>query len=318
MNAPPRAAPLPVIMDVDPGHDDAVALLLAAGSPALDLRLVTVVSGNQSLEHTLRNTLAVLSVAGARQVPVAAGMDRPLVRPRLAAGHIHGQSGLDGPALPPITMQPSPRHAVDLLIETILDSDEPITLIPTGPLTNIAMAMRLNPAILPRIRRVVLMGGAINLGNTTPAAEFNIVADPEAAHIVFSSGVPITMVGLDVTYQTMATPERRARIDALGTPIAALVGGWLDFFGERYRQVYGLAGPPLHDPCAVARVIRPEIVTVAPMAVEIDLSHGPSYGRTLCDLRHVTGKEANAEVGVAIDVDAFYDLLVETLAGYGG
>ncbi|HWE64626.1 MAG TPA: nucleoside hydrolase, partial [Chloroflexota bacterium] len=177
--------------------------------------------------------------------------------------------------------------------------------------------MRLAPAILPRIKQIVLMGGAIDFGNTTPAAEFNIYADPEAAHIVFTSGVPLTMVGLDVTYQTQALPERRARIEALGTPIARLVCGWLDFFAGRYREVYGLAGPPLHDPCAVAQVIRPGIVHTQPMAVEIDLTGGPCYGRTVCDRRGVTGKPPTVQVGISIDVDGFWDLLVETLSRYG-
>jgi inosine-uridine nucleoside N-ribohydrolase len=310
------AARIPIILDCDPGHDDAIALLLAAGSPALDLRLVTVVAGNQTLERTLNNALAVLSAAGVTHVPVAAGMERPLVRPRIVAGQIHGKSGLDGPPLPEITFQPSPRHAVDLLINTILECEQPITLIPTGPLTNIAMAMLLSPAIMPRISRIVLMGGAIFLGNTTPAAEFNIFADPEAAHIVFTSGVPVTMVGLDVTHQTQAVPERRARIDAIGTPLANLVGQWLNFFGDRYREIYGFPGPPLHDPCAVAEVIRPGIVRTRHLAVEIDLSHGPSYGRTLCDLRNVTGKAPTTQVGESIDVDAFWDLLVETVARF--
>jgi ribosylpyrimidine nucleosidase len=311
--APPRTR---VILDVDPGHDDAVALLLAAASPALDLRLVTVVAGNQTLEKTLRNALAVLSASGRRDVPVAGGMDRPLVRPQVVAGHIHGQSGLDGPPLPEVTLQPASEHAVDLLIRAFRQSEGDITLIPTGPLTNVAMALRLAPDIAPRIKQIVLMGGAIDFGNTTPAAEFNIYADPEAAHIVFSSGVPLTMVGLDVTYQAQALPERRARIAALGTPVARLVCGWLDFFAARYRAVYGFEGPPLHDPCAVAQVIRPGIVRTEPMAVEIDLSHGPCYGRTVCDRRRVTGNPPSAEVGVAIDVDAFFDLLVETLARY--
>ena len=162
------------------------------------------------------------------------------------------------------------------------------------------------------------MGGAIGLGNVTPAAEFNIYADPEAAHIVFSSGVPITMVGLDVTFQTQALPGRRARIDALGTPIGNLVGGWLDFFGGRYKEVYGLAGPPLHDPCAVAQVIRPGIVRTKAMAVSIDIAHGPSYGRTVCDQLGVLHLPPNADVGTGIDVDGFFDLLVEALASYGG
>lgn len=305
-----------IILDCDPGHDDAIAILLAAASPALDLRLVTVVAGNQTLERTLRNALAVCSVAGAHHVPVAGGMDCPLVRSQIVAGNIHGSTGLDGPPLPEITMQPAPEHGVDLLIRTLLESDGDITLVPTGPLTNIAMAMRLNPAILPKIQQIVLMGGAIDFGNTTPAAEFNILCDPEAAHIVFSSGVPLTMIGLDVTYQTQALPARRARLESLNTPISRLVCGWLDFFAGRYKEVFGLEGPPLHDPCAVAQVIRPGIVRTQPMPVEVDLSGGPSYGRTLCDLRHVTGKSANAHVGVGIDVDGFYDLLVETLVMY--
>jgi inosine-uridine nucleoside N-ribohydrolase len=307
---------IPIILDCDPGHDDAVALLLAAASPAIDLRLVTVVAGNQTLDRTLRNALGVLTVAGADRVPVAAGADRPLVRPRIVAGNIHGESGLDGPVMPEPTIQPSSRHAVDLIIETIQGSPGAITLVPTGPLTNIALALRMAPAIAFQIKEIVLMGGSIGLGNTTPAAEFNIHADPEAAAIVFGSGIPLTMIGLDVTYQTQATSDRRARIEALGTPIAALVGGWLDFFGSRYREVFGLAGPPLHDPCAVAQVIRPGIVRTQPMAVEIDISHGPSYGRTVCDQRGITGRPVNIQVGVGIDVDGFYDLLVETLALY--
>ncbi|HXT35657.1 MAG TPA: nucleoside hydrolase [Chloroflexota bacterium] len=309
-------APVPIILDCDPGHDDAVALLLSAGSPAIDLRLVTVVAGNQTLDRTLRNALGVLTVAGATHIPVAAGADRPLVRPRIVAGNIHGESGLDGPVMPEPTIQPSSRHAVDLIIEIIQGSPGAITVVPTGPLTNIALALRMAPAIAFQIKEIVLMGGSIGLGNTTPAAEFNIHADPEAAAIVFGSGVPLTMIGLDVTYQTQATSERRARIDALGTPLAALVGGWLDFFGSRYREVFGLAGPPLHDPCAVAQVIHPGIVRTQPMAVEIDISHGPSYGRTVCDQRAITGRPVNTQVGVAIDVDGFYDLLVETLARY--
>jgi ribosylpyrimidine nucleosidase len=312
-SALPRAK---VILDVDPGHDDAVALLLAAGSPALDLRLVTVVAGNQTLEKTLRNALAVLSASGRRDVPVAGGMDRPLVRPQVVAGHIHGQTGLDGPPLPEVTLRPAPEHAVDLLIRAFRASDGDITLVPTGPLTNVAVAMRMAPDILPRIKQIVLMGGAIDFGNATPAAEFNIYADPEAAHIVFTSGVPLTMVGLDVTHQAQALHDRRARIEALGTPVARLVCGWLDFFAARYREVYGFEGPPLHDPCAVAQVIRPGIVRTRPMAVEIDVSHGPCYGRTICDRRGVTGKPPSADVGVGIDVDGLYDLLVETLARY--
>jgi inosine-uridine nucleoside N-ribohydrolase len=179
------------------------------------------------------------------------------------------------------------------------------------------MAIRLAPSILAHVDRIVLMGGAVAHGNTTPAAEFNIFADPEAAHVVFSSGAPITMVGLDVTHQTQALPARRARFDALGTPMAAFVGSLIDFFGAQYRAVYGFEGPPLHDPCAVAQVIQPGIVRTQPMAVEVDLSRGPSYGRTVCDRLGVLHRQPNVDVGIGIDVGAFWDLLVEAIAGYG-
>ena len=305
-----------IILDVDPGHDDALAILLAIASPDIDLQLVSVVAGNQTLDRTLRNALAVVSVSGARHIPVAAGMARPLVRPQIVAGDIHGQTGLDGPPLPEVTLQPAPEHAVDLIIRTLRQGEGDIWLVPTGPLTNIAVAIRLAPDILAKIEGIVLMGGAIDFGNTTPAAEFNILSDPEAAHIVFSSGVPLTMIGLDVSHQTQALPERRARIAAIGTPMAALAGAWIDFFGDRYREVFGFAGPPLHDPITVAELIRPGLVRTEPMHVEIDLSGGPSYGRTLCDRLHTTAKSANANVGVGIDVDAFWSILVDAIATY--
>jgi len=305
-----------IILDVDPGHDDALAILLAIASPDIDLQLISVVAGNQTLDRTLRNALAVVSVSGARNIPVAAGMARPLVRPQIVAGDIHGQTGLDGPPLPEVTLQPAPEHAVDLIIRTLRQGEGDIWLVPTGPLTNIAVAIRLAPDILAKIEGIVLMGGAIDFGNTTPAAEFNILCDPEAAHIVFSSGVPLTMIGLDVSHQTQALPARRARIAAIGTPMAALAGAWIDYFGDRYREVFGFAGPPLHDPITVAELIRPGLVRTEPMHVEIDLSGGPSYGRTLCDRLHATGKPTNANVGVGIDVDAFWSILVDAIATY--
>lgn len=305
-----------IILDVDPGHDDALAILLAIASPTIDIQLVSVVAGNQTLDRTLRNALAVVSVSGARHIPVAVGMARPLIRPQIVAGDIHGQTGLDGPPLPEVTLQPAPEHAVDLIIRTLRQGDGDIWLVPTGPLTNIAMAMRIAPDILAKIKGIVLMGGAIDFGNTTPAAEFNILCDPEAAHIVFTSGVPLTMIGLDVSHQTQALPARRARIAAIGTPMAALVGAWIDYFGDRYREVFGFAGPPLHDPITVAELIHPGLVRTEPMHVEIDLSGGPSYGRTLCDRLHATGKPTNADVGVGIDVDAFWDILVDAIATY--
>src|SRR5262249_26455859 len=238
-----------IVLDCDPGHDDAIAILLAARSPALKLEAITTVAGNQTVEKTSRNALTVCSLAGIRDVPVAAGLDRPLVREQRVAADIHGASGLDGPALPELALALAPIHAVDLLIDLFLSSSGDLTLVATGPLTNVAAAMRREPRIVPKIQQIVLMGGAMGLGNTTPAAEFNIYVDPEAAHIVFTCGRPLTMIGLDVTHQAQATRKVRSRIRALGTPVARLVDDLLAFFAETYLKVFGFPAPPVHDPC---------------------------------------------------------------------
>jgi inosine-uridine nucleoside N-ribohydrolase len=306
-----------ILLDCDPGHDDAVAILLAARSPALQLEAITTVAGNQTLEKTTRNALKVCSLAGICNVPIAAGMDRPLVRDLRVAADIHGTSGLDGPALPEPDLSAAPIHGVDLLIEKLRASDGDLTIVATGPLTNVAAAIRREPAIVPKIQQLVLMGGAIGQGNTTPAAEFNIYVDPEAAQIVFSSGRPITMIGLDVTHQAQATPEVRARIRALGSPVAHLVDDLLGFFGETYLRVFGFPAPPVHDPCAVAWVIDPTLIQSRPMRVDIELRGEWTTGRTVCDRYGITGRPANAEVGLELDVPRFWDLLIETLASYG-
>jgi inosine-uridine nucleoside N-ribohydrolase len=306
-----------ILLDCDPGHDDAIAILLAARSPALQLEAITTVAGNQTLEKTTRNALKVCSVAGIHGVPIAAGMDRPLVRELRVAADIHGASGLDGPSLPEPDLTVAPIHGVDLIIEKLLASNGDLTIVATGPLTNVAAAMRREPAIVPRIQQVVLMGGAIGLGNTTPAAEFNIYVDPEAAHIVFSCGRPITMIGLDVTHQAQATPEVRSRIRALGSPVARLVDDLLGFFGETYLRVYGFPAPPVHDPCAVAWVIDPTLIESRPMRVDVELRGEWTTGRTVCDRYGQTGRPTNAEVGLGLDAPRFWDLLIDTLASYG-
>lgn len=305
-----------ILLDCDPGHDDAVAILLAARSPALQLEAITTVAGNQTLEKTTRNALKVCSAAGIRNVPIAAGMDRPLVRDLRVAADIHGASGLDGPALPEPDVSLAPIHGVDLLIEKLLASAGDLMIVATGPLTNVAAAMRRAPEIIPKIQRIVLMGGAIGLGNTTPAAEFNIYVDPEAAHVVFSCGRPITMIGLDVTHQAQATPEVRARIRALGSPVARLVDELLGFFGETYLRVYGFPAPPVHDPCAVAWVIDPTLIESGPMRVDVELRGEWTTGRTVCDRYGQTGRPPNAEVGLALDAPRFWDVLIEALASY--
>jgi len=305
-----------IVLDCDPGHDDAIAILLAARSPALKLEAITTVAGNQTVEKTSRNALTVCSLAGIRDVPVAAGLDRPLVREQRVAADIHGASGLDGPALPELALALAPIHAVDLLIDLFLSSSGDLTLVATGPLTNVAAAMRREPRIVPKIQQIVLMGGAMGLGNTTPAAEFNIYVDPEAAHIVFTCGRPLTMIGLDVTHQAQATRKVRSRIRALGTPVARLVDDLLAFFAETYLKVFGFPAPPVHDPCAVAAVIDPTLLERKAMHVAVELRGEWTTGRTVCDIYGTSGLPANAEVGLKIDVARFWDLLIETLATY--
>ena len=307
---------IPIILDVDPGHDDAVAILMAAASPAIDLLAVTCVAGNAPLDRTQENARKVLTVAGIGDVPVAAGLDRPLVRPLVTAAHVHGSTGLDGPELPAPTVELDPRHAVDLIVELALAAPRPLTLIPTGPLSNIAMALRRAPRLAEQVERIVLMGGSIAEGNITPSAEFNIYVDPEAAHIVFTSGIPITMVGLDVTHQALVRPADVAAIRAMGTPVAAMVAGLLDYDARFHQQRYGWDGAPLHDPCCVAALIRPGLITTKPMDVQIETVSPLTLGRTVCDVWGVTGRAPNADVGVSIDRQGFIDVLMDCLRLY--
>src|SRR5713101_9375238 len=273
-----------IILDCDPGHDDAIAILLAGHHPEIDLRAITTVAGNQSVEKTTRNALKVCSLANIRQVPVAMGMDRPLLRPAKHAPDIHGESGMDGPHIPEPDIELDPRHAVDLLIELLLNSDGDITLVPTGPLTNIAAAIRQQPAIVPKIKAISLMGGAIGLGNMTPAAEFNIHTDPEAAAIVFGCGRPITMVPLEVTHQALATEDVTTRLRAMQRPVATFAADLLVFFADTYRTVFGFPAAPVHDPCAVAAVVDPTILRAHTMHVAIETNGEWTSGRTVCDV----------------------------------
>jgi inosine-uridine nucleoside N-ribohydrolase len=305
-----------IILDCDPGHDDAIAILLAAHHPSIELLAITTVAGNQSLEKTTLNALKVCSLANIRNVPVASGIDRPLVRPARHAPEIHGESGMDGPAIPEPDIELAPRHGVDLVIDLLLGSDGDITLVPTGPLTNIASAIRREPAILPKIKAISLMGGAIGLGNATPVAEFNIWADPEAAAIVFACGRPITMTPLEVTHQALATDEVLARLRQAGRAVPSFVADLLDFFGSTYRDVFGFPAPPVHDPCAVAAVIDPTLIKTAMARVEIETTGTWTSGRTVCDIYGTLGKEPNARVGYALETERFWDLLIETLLSY--
>ncbi|MGB7620947.1 MAG: nucleoside hydrolase [Terriglobia bacterium] len=308
--------PIPVILDCDPGHDDAVAILLACASPELEVLGISTVAGNVSLEKTSKNALKVCELAGLDGVKVYAGMSRPLVKGLLTAEEVHGKSGLDGPDLPAPKRTLEPRHSVDFLIEELLRAREPITLIPTGPLTNVAMAILREPRIRPSIREIVLMGGAIAEGNTTPAAEFNIYVDPHAADVVFRSKVPVSMIGLDVTHQALVLPDRLQRIRDLGSRTGGVVAQLIEFFQEHHRVKYGMAGPPLHDPCAVAAVIDRSLFHFKPMHVAIELEGSLTQGRTVCDVWNVTGNPMNALVALSIDAPRFFDLLISRLAVY--
>ena len=305
-------SPTPVILDVDPGHDDAVALMLACGATGLDLLAVTTVAGNATLEKTTRNALRVLSLIGRADVPVAPGAASPLQRPLRTAENIHGESGLDGPEIPEAAIEPDERGATRLIADTLSDASGPVTLIPTGPLTNVATFLREHPDLKNRIARISLMGGSIGLGNTTPAAEFNVYVDPEAAREVFDSGLPVTMSGLDVTHQAGAGPAERERLRSLGA-LGGVVAELLEFFAATYKNTFGFDAPPLHDAVAVAAVLDPELLKTRPMRVDVECDGDLTRGETVCDFYGVTGRAPNAEVGVELDRDGFFELLYEGL-----
>lgn len=303
-----------IILDCDPGHDDAVALLLAYGNPNIDLLAVTTVVGNQTLAKVTRNALAVAAVAGITGVPFAAGCSRPLVREVQVALDIHGESGLDGPRLPEPQIELDSRHGVDLIIETVLAHESgTVTLVPTGGLTNIAMAARKAPEIIERVKEVVLMGGGYHVGNFSAVAEFNIAIDPEAAHIVFNAGWPVVMVGLDLTHQALATAEVAAQIATVGTAPARFVGELLEFFGRAYKDVQGFNAPPVHDPCAVAYVIDPSIVKTQKVPVDIELNGHLTHGMTVADFRTPAPENCLTSVAVTLDHAGFWALIVDAL-----
>ena len=310
--------PHKIILDCDPGHDDAVALLLAHGSPEIDLLAVTTVVGNQTLEKVTRNALAIARVANITGIPFAAGCDRPLVRTIENAPDIHGESGMDGPVLPEPTLELDPRHAVDLIIDTVM-SHEPgtVTLVPTAGLTNIALAVRKEPRIAERVKEVVLMGGGYHVGNWSAVAEFNIKIDPEAAHIVFNEKWPLTMVGLDLTHQALATDEVAARIAAVGTKPAKFVGELLEFFGQTYKDAQGFDFPPVHDPCAVAYLIDPSVMTTRRVPLDVELTGTLTLGMTVADFRAPAPADCTTSVAVDLDHGRFWDLVVDALERIG-
>jgi purine nucleosidase len=310
--------PTKIILDCDPGHDDAIALLLAWGSPEIDLVAVTTVGGNQTIEKVTRNALSIARIAGIAGISFARGAAHPLLRPVEVAGEIHGDSGLDGPVLPEPTLELDPRHAAQLIIDTVMDAEPgEITLVPTGPLTNIALALRLEPAIVDRVREVVLMGGGAHLGNWSAVAEFNIVVDPEAAAIVFEAGWSVTMVGLDLTHQALATDEVVASIREIGTGPARFADEVMDFFASSYKEVQGFEHPPVHDPCAVAYVIDPTIVRAVPAPIVVETRGEHTLGMTVVDLRGPAPAGTRTKVALELDHARFWALVIDAIRNLG-
>lgn len=307
--------PARLLIDCDPGFDDAVALLLAAGHPDADIVAITTVAGNQVLEKVTLNAQRVATLAGLN-VPVAQGNARPLVRDQILAGDIHGDSGLDGPPYFDPTVPLAAEHAVDLIIDTVLASPGEITLVPIGPLTNVAMAVRREPKFVDAVAGVSLMGGSYTRGNTTAAAEFNILVDPEAADVVFRAGWPITMVGLDLTQQARITPEVRSRLAGVGGRPSAFVIDLLDSFEQRMRRRGWGTVAAMHDACAVAHAIDPSIMSGEDAFVAVELTGTFSYGMTVTDFRCREGA-ANAFVPTMLDTERFWNMLIDSIARIG-
>jgi len=308
-----------VIIDCDPGQDDAVALLLALSSPDdLDVLGITTVAGNVPLQLTQRNARLISELAGRHDVPVHAGCSRPLVRNLVTAEEVHGKTGIDGVDIHEPSVPLQDRHAVDFIVETLLTAaDGSVTLVPIGPLTNIAMAMIKEPAILGKIREIVLMGGAMREGgNTSASAEFNIMVDPHAAHVVFDCGRPITAMGLDVTHQVIATPQRIDAIRSLGNPVADATCAMLTFFSRFDSEKYGSAGAPLHDPCTIAYLLEPALFEGKLCNIAVEIHSELTMGHTAVDVWDVSARQKNATWVHSVDADRFYALLAERLGRY--
>ena len=309
-------SPRKIIIDTDPGQDDAVAILLALASPeVLEVLGITAVAGNVPLALTQKNARIVCELAGRQDVPVYAGCDAPLKHSLVTAEHVHGKTGLDGPQLDDPTMPLSDGHAVDFIIETLrAEASDTVTLVPMGPLTNIAQAFQTAPDIVGKVREIVLMGGAyFEVGNITPAAEFNIYVDPEAAEIVFKSAVPLVVMPLDVTHKALTTRPRVEAFRQMGTRVGEMVAAWTDFFERFDKEKYGSEGAPLHDPCTIAYLLQPDLFTGRKINVEIETTSELTRGMTVADWWRVTDRDANAMFMGDIDADGFFDLLTRRI-----
>ena len=308
-----------IILDCDPGHDDMMAIMMAASSPAIDLLGITTVAGNQTGDKTFENARKILTLIGKRdlvtgkEIPLARGADKPLFRELTVAPQIHGASGLDGAELPAPDVEALEISAVDFILKTLKESEEKITLVPTGPLTNIALAFIKEPAIKEKVDEIVLMGGGVHDSNITPAAEFNIYVDPEAAKIVFDSGLPVTMIGLDVTNKSLMTFPVIEDMIRWNGPASRIVGPLMKFFAQANLDSFGINGAPVHDALTVARVIDPGVVETEFLNVDIETVSELTRGQTVADVYKVTGKKPNCHTALKVDVDRFLKLLLEAI-----
>jgi purine nucleosidase len=304
----------PLLIDCDPGVDDAIALLLTFASPELHLLGITTVAGNVPLEMTQKNARRICELAGRVYVPVYAGCTRPLLRPLVTAEEVHGDDGLIGVDWPEVKMPLQPKHGVDFLIETLMAAMEPITIAALGPLTNLAIALIKEPRIIPKIRELVIMGGAIATGNITPSAEFNFYVDPHAAQVIFTSGLPLTLVPLDATHQVLTTPERLVVIRNMATPVTKAVAAMLTDYGLEEALQRGWIGAPLHDPCVIAYLIQPDLFTTQDLYMEVETGSPLTMGRTVMDEWGVTQRSPNVRVIRTVNAEGFYQLLGDRLA----
>ncbi|WP_448613819.1 nucleoside hydrolase [Modestobacter sp. URMC 112] len=311
--ASPTPAAVPVVLDCDPGHDDAIAILLALGSPSIDLLGVTTTFGNCSLDDATRNAQQVLTLAGATQIPVARGASGPMTGTAELGYYVHGASGLDGPELPAPGFDVDERGAVQLMADLVSGAAEPVVLVATGPITNVARLVQDRPDVLAGVREIVFMGGSTERGNHTPYAEFNTYSDPEALDVVLGSGLPLTMVGLNLTHQALATPEVVEAMRALPHEVGRIAADWMGFFGGSYTRVWDFAAPPVHDPCTVFRLVQPEAVRCVDAFVAVETTGQWTRGATAVDLFHRWGRDANTRVAVDLDVDAYWRAVLDAL-----
>lgn len=304
------ARPIPVILDCDPGHDDAIAILLAAASPAIDLRAVTTTFGNCSVDDATRNALRILTLAGETDVPVAQGAAQSLAGDAELGNYVHGRSGLDGPDLPEPALSVEALPAVELMERVLAEANEPVTLVATGPITNVANLIQRGAADPATIGEVIFMGGSVDRGNHTPTAEFNTYADPEALAVVLASGLPVRMVGLNLTHQALATPAIVDRMRAMDHQVGRVAAAWMGFFGSSYRAIWEFDAPPVHDPCTVAALIQPDVVEWRRAFVAVELRGEWTRGTTVVDLHDRYRRPANADVAMTLDVAAYWKLVL--------